>query len=607
MPLLERSPQPLYFGDPATPVFGWWHAPRGPQRDLAIVICPALGREEVSSHRSLRVWAERLAEAGLPTLRFDLPGTGDSFGDAAMPGLVDAWQAALDAAVDEARRLGASPRVAVLGLRLGALLATQRGAAQGGIDALVAVAPVTTGRAHLRELKALQAASSTPGAAPASSGLIEAGGYALTPELQQAIAALDVRTPARAPAPQVLVIDRDDMPGSERWAQVLGALGATVEQQRQPGYAAMMQDPHHSELPEAMILAAVDWLTERSTVLAPAIRVPWPSSEDVAFGNVIERPLRVPFGPDAIEAVLSRPAHAAAERRPRTAVLLLNAGAQRRIGPSRLHTTLARRWAGAGLTVVRLDLMGLGDSAPTLVAPPNVVYPDSAVAQVRAAVDTLRAQQGAERCIVIGLCAGAYHALKAAVAGPGIDVAVAINPLTFFWRPGMSLDPPLPAHKVVSEMARYRQAMWSWQRWRKLLQGKVDFQHLTQVLALRIRSRLSHALRALARALRLPIQDDLARELRAAAVQHGTMLQFVFAEGDPGDALLHEQGGSAVQLLQRQGRLAVHRVADADHTFTGTVARAALERHLDDIVLAGASAAPAGSPVRRMAAEVATP
>jgi hypothetical protein len=172
----------------------------------------------------------------------------------------------------------------------------------------------------------------------------------------------------------------------------------------------------------------------------------------------------------------------------------------------------------------------------------------------------------------------------------------------------MSLDPPLPAHKVVSEMARYRQAMGSWQRWRKLLRGQVDVKRLAQVLTRRVAARLSHALRGLARALHLPVHNDLARELRTAAVRHGTMLQFVFAEGDAGDALLHEQGGSAVQQLQRQGRLAIHRIADADHTFTGLAARAQLERLLDDIVLTGAAPAPAAeSPVHRMAVEATAP
>ena len=32
------------------------------------------------SYRSRREWAERLALAGYPTLRFDLPGSGDSAG-----------------------------------------------------------------------------------------------------------------------------------------------------------------------------------------------------------------------------------------------------------------------------------------------------------------------------------------------------------------------------------------------------------------------------------------------------------------------------------------------------------------------------------------------
>lgn len=602
----DTLPQPLYFGDAATPLFGWWHAPRGAQRDLAVVLCPALGREEECSHRSLRVWAERMAAAGLPVLRFDLPGTGDSHGDAAMPHRVAAWQAAVDAAVNDARRLSALGRVALVGLRVGALLAVERGVARGDIEAIVAAAAVTSGRAHLRELKALQAASATPGTAPAAAGWIEAGGYAITPDQQEALTALDLRAPARAPASQMLLLDRDDMPGQERWAEALRALGAQVERQAVPGYAAMMQDPHNSRVPQAMIDASVAWLLAHSTSAGEAARLTLPRSA-ARFGAVTERPVRIDGLGGVIESIVTEPAHASTHGGSRSAVLLLNAGAQRRSGPSRQHTTLARRWAAAGATVMRIDLMGLGDSVPPAGEPDHVVYPDSAVMQVQHALAALKAQGGFERCVVVGLCAGAYHALKAAVAAPGIDVVVAINPLTFFWRPDMPLDAPLPAHKVMSEMARYRQGLWSWQRWRKLLRGQVDVQRLWQVLSRRLAARVSRPLRELARTLHLPVHDDLAHELQLA-VRHGATLQFVFAEGDPGDALLQEQGGRAVARLQREGRLAIHRIAQADHTFTGSVARAALQRVLDGLVLGEAAGAdPLDSPVHRMAAEAAAP
>ena len=42
--------------------------------------------------------------------------------------------------------------------------------------------------------------------------------------------------------------------------------------------------------------------------------------------------------------------------------LLLNAGPQRRTGPSRMWVEIARRWAANGVPTLRLDATGIGDA-----------------------------------------------------------------------------------------------------------------------------------------------------------------------------------------------------------------------------------------------------
>src|SRR6267378_4565458 len=71
--------QPLYFGPEDRPLFGWLHAPAAASRPaLGLVICNPFGNEAICAHRSLRHLAERAADAGIPALRFDYDGTGDS-------------------------------------------------------------------------------------------------------------------------------------------------------------------------------------------------------------------------------------------------------------------------------------------------------------------------------------------------------------------------------------------------------------------------------------------------------------------------------------------------------------------------------------------------
>jgi hypothetical protein len=244
------------------------------------------------------------------------------------------------------------------------------------------------------------------------------------------------------------------------------------------------------------------------------------------------------------------------------AVILLNAGAVYRIGPNRLYVELARKLAWRGTLTIRVDLSGLGDSKAR-DDNENVVYNDHAVPDVGAVVAWAR-RQGAAHVSVVGLCSGAYYAQKSALAHP-IDTIVPINPLTFFWKPGMPLD--FAAFKVVEDTERYKQSMKSAASWQKLLRGKVDVRRVARVVAERAKSVAEHRGRDMLRRLRVPLPDDLGSELYALARKR-VSIHFVFASADPGGAMLAEQGGSVVGRLEREGSLAIHTIVGPDHTFT---------------------------------------
>ena len=83
--------QPLVFGE-GNALLGWYHGPAAANaRDLGVVICAPHGYGSLCVHWGLRLLAERLAAQGLPTVRFDYHGTGDSLGDDRLPGRVPAW------------------------------------------------------------------------------------------------------------------------------------------------------------------------------------------------------------------------------------------------------------------------------------------------------------------------------------------------------------------------------------------------------------------------------------------------------------------------------------------------------------------------------------
>src|SRR5262249_10083125 len=147
-------------------------------------------------------------------------------------------------------------RVALLGVRLGALLATLAALERNDIDALIAVAPVVAGKPYLRELRALQmqiGLRDPPPGTPVEEGVQEASGFVLTAENGTAVGKADLTRLEKPPAPSVLLLERDDLPGPDEWADRLAAQGVTVDRYRLPGYVEMMLNPEHAQVPEAMV------------------------------------------------------------------------------------------------------------------------------------------------------------------------------------------------------------------------------------------------------------------------------------------------------------------------------------------------------------------
>jgi hypothetical protein len=359
----------------------------------------------------------------------------------------------------------------------------------------------------------------------------------------------------------VLIVDRDDLPANDKWAAALRELGVAVRQVRLPGYVDMVLDPHRARVPAEIVEAVVAFAQTRPVLVAsPAPAAPAPPAIALApraeLASVNED---LVWLDDRLVGVACRP-----YGEPRRAVILLNSGGIYRIGPNRLYVALARRLALAGDLVLRFDISGISDSTARPGAEENIVYSDHAVGDVGVAVDWCR-RHGARTVAVVGLCSGAYHALKAAVAGQPIDTIVPINPLTFFWKPGMPLD--FSALRVMLDTARYQKSVTSVESWRKLLRGDVDVRRVARVVAERARSIAEHRARDVARRLRIPLPDDLGSELLALGRRRVAM-RFIFASGDPGHAMLLEQGGSAVPRLRESGRLSIDVIAGPDHTFT---------------------------------------
>ena len=119
----------------------------------------------------------------------------------------------------------------------------------------------------------------------------------------------------------------------------------------------------------------------------------------------------IQFGPDgSLIGIVATPAGGSVAP---LACLLLNMGANPRIGPRRINVKLARQLAAQGISSIRFDLAGLGDSGP---ASGSEHFRTQAVYDMQAAMNQVEALLGICRFVVIGLCSGASNGLSLAVA-----------------------------------------------------------------------------------------------------------------------------------------------------------------------------------------------
>jgi alpha-beta hydrolase superfamily lysophospholipase len=576
--------EPLYFDrsrsrDGEGPIFGWYHStPSAGQADCVAVVCGPIGHEYTRTHRTMRHLADRLAEYGVPTVRFDYHGMGDSPGAELDPDRVAYWQSSIRAAIRQARALSGRTRVCLIGVRLGATMAALV-ASETPVDLLVLWNPVTKGRAFVRELQAI--AMSAARTSSDCDGGLESAGFIVSAETLDALRGVDLMNTTYDVNDRALVLGRDDLAVDKSLCEHLVAGGVACDYERVPGWLGMTADHQFTVVPDEALETIANWVEAHARNWSgnpgsvPSARC---AVNEFAFRLENGETVRVEeeacaFGEDRhLFGVLSR----STPSRDRPAIIMLNAGAIHHVGPNRLYVTLARRLSAEGFACFRVDLEGLGDSVLRNEGRENHPYPLTAIEDTAAAIEFLK-QHGYTRFIAMGLCSGAHTAFHAGLQFDRVQLeeVVLINPWYFYWEEGLSLA----TSTHFEDVAAYKRSMKDPQRWKMLLRGQTDLMRIARVGLAHLRSNLVAKARIMGEVLGLGTGSRLSRDLKHL-LRTSRMALFV-SEGDPGrDMLLHDAKHVAGKAM-KAGELHLQVIPGADHTFSQSKPR---EELLDRLV-----------------------
>ncbi len=583
---------PLYLQSRGRSIFGWLHQPDSmmPGNDQTekprhgVVVCLPLGFEQLHAHRGIRHLCDRLAQNNLLTLRFDWDGTGDSTGEDTDAERLSHWLENVRDSVRWMKEHSGCDHISVIGVRAGALLASLA-LENIEIDNLILWAPISSGRSFVRELSVIDMMSETRPTEVVTDGSIEAAGFRITGETAAELSKIAL-TKTKPNCRRVFIAGRDDAPPDTKLSDHFVSLGTPVEQQTFPGISELLIEPHKGEIPAQAIHGIADWLSHQASLNEPVYGGN-ETRRDVVRGTgarlieagvcIREIPCRISDEPNLF-GILSEPESTASDDLP--FIIVLNSGSSYRIGPGRMNVEMTRRFASQGFRSLRLDFCGLGDSIAATTAMENDSYASSVFRDIEITLEWVRKQFGVRRVVLMGLCSGAYASFQSAAQfrDPALVECVLINPLTYYWCDGMTLE-NAPTLELIREHY-YMNSAFQPSKWLKLLSGRssIGFAGAFRLARQRLQSLLRNKKRrsrpenVQSAHVCHPTCDDLAADLKNAAAANRQVSMF-FSTTDPGYSILTCKAGAQARRMVRRQQLSFTFLDDADHTFSRHSAR----------------------------------
>jgi uncharacterized protein len=260
---------PFFFGSSAEPLFGVYHAPDSTSvRSAGVVLCYPMGQEYMRAHRAFRQLAFLLSRAGFHVMRFDYYGTGDSSGDGE-EATAERWIDDIAAALDELKDTADVDELAVVGLRMGALLSAFATAERKDVTRLVLWDPIVSGAEYLNEVLSDHTgesfASNGNGATSGAAQTLGIMGFPMSATLRSGIERLRLTDTAPRSGTEYMVVVSDVNEDQRTLLSTLEGGGGEVTFRRVPSEGNWNEVDNFGSalIPQAIIREIVNYLSEK--------------------------------------------------------------------------------------------------------------------------------------------------------------------------------------------------------------------------------------------------------------------------------------------------------------------------------------------------------
>ncbi|WP_159946002.1 alpha/beta fold hydrolase [Rhizobium sp. 18065] len=562
-------------------------------RDLAVLFLSPWGIEEMCTRKFYRILAERFAALGVASLRFDYPGAANAFDapdggagpsnsgmadsglpDSSLPatGLLESglasWITTIRAAIDELKALSGARNIVLLGQGLGGSLACLRAPMETDLAGLMLLGPVLKGRNYLRELSLWSKMIDEPMQIKAelrdtSPGAI--AGLRMPETVASDLKSLDLSAAAALgtaldPGLPVFLGQRPGNHGDIAFGEILRKTSAHLTTADFTGYDQLVSGPLSQTMPAAFIetvLSFVEALPQFQSMAGDIARPP--VIRPIVCSKSRETPVRFGDG-DRFYGTLCEPVGASIG----VTAVILSTSYDHQAGWAGSSAEMARRLAAIGVSSLRYDAAGVGDSPPIPGRRKQILYDDAQLADVAAAYDFLATLGLADRTLIVGRCSGAYIALRAAITDPRWNGLVAVNPDSLLWR----------FKGLPRTLTAYSQTLLKPETMKRVLAGEVDTLAALRNISVRLIDRAARSASRFVKAA-VPI-TRLSSRVHSEFLQleaRGTQVVLVYAEGDEGLERFHVHFGARAEKLAAYGNVEFQMIADADHNLTPLPAR----------------------------------